>query len=155
MYLHWLGYAEFSAHVHFFHFRLELPFLHKFGPKNQKCLLKVKFDSYTNSNMQNSVVVFTFSALDLKYLFCTNVVQKIKIVNLSWKMVLRLIRIWRIQWWCSFFLFSTESILFLENFQKNKIFCRSWKLEPRRIRICGVRWWFLFFIFYIGNIFLV
>ena len=155
MYLHWLGYAEFSAHVHFFHFRLELHFLHKFGPKNQKCLLKVKFDSYTNSNMQNSVVVFTFSALDLKYLFCTNVVQKIKIVNLSWKMVLRLIRIWRIQWWCSFFLFLTESILFLENFQKNKIFCRSWKLEPRRIRICGVWWWFLFFIFYIGNIFLV
>ena len=36
-------------------------------------------------------------------------VQKIEIVNLSWNLVLRLIRICRIQGWCSLFLFLTRS----------------------------------------------
>ena len=56
-------------------------------------------------------VAFTFSVFDRKYHFWVNLVQKIKIINLSWNLVLRLIRIWRIQWWCSFFLFSTRNTL--------------------------------------------
>ena len=47
-------------------FRLEIPFLRKFGPKNQNCLLKLKFEEF-NSNMKNSIVVFTLSVFEWKY----------------------------------------------------------------------------------------
>ena len=30
-------------------------------PKNQNCQFKMKFSTYTNLNMQNSMVVFTFT----------------------------------------------------------------------------------------------
>ena len=40
---------------------LEIPFMSIFGPKNQNCQFKLKFGTQTNSNMQNSVVRFTFS----------------------------------------------------------------------------------------------
>ena len=56
-------------------FRLEIPFLGKFGPKIQNCLFKFKSDTQTNSN---SMVVFTFSDLNWKYLFCANLVLKVK-----------------------------------------------------------------------------
>ena len=36
-------YAEFSGGVHFFYFRLEIPFLGKFCPKNQNCHINLKF----------------------------------------------------------------------------------------------------------------
>ena len=39
--------------------------------------------TYTDSNMQNSMVVFTFSVLDGKHPFWANLVQKITIVSLS------------------------------------------------------------------------
>ena len=43
----------------------------------------MKFDMKTNSNMQNSVVVFSFSVLDQKYSFWENFVHKNKIFSLS------------------------------------------------------------------------
>ena len=54
-------YAEFNGGVHFFWFRLEIPFFGKLGPENYNCQFKLKFGTLTNSNMQNSVVIFTFS----------------------------------------------------------------------------------------------
>ena len=33
-----------------------MPFLGKFGPKNQNCQFKLKFGTKTNSNEQNSFV---------------------------------------------------------------------------------------------------
>ena len=48
---------------------LKIPFLSKFGPKNQKCHFKLKFGTKTNLNMQNSMVAFTFSISDGKTLF--------------------------------------------------------------------------------------
>ena len=68
--------------------------------KNQIFRFKLKF-----GNMQNSMVVFTFSVLDQKLTFRANLVQKIKIISLSWNLVPRLISICWIQWWCSLFLF--------------------------------------------------
>ena len=41
-----------------------------------------------------------------------NLVQKIKDVSLSWNLVPTVIRICRIQWWCSLFLFYTENTFF-------------------------------------------
>ena len=113
-------------------------------------LFKVKFDTKTNSNIKSSVVESILSVLDWKYPFWANLVRKIKTVSLNWKLVPRLIRIWRIQWRCSFFLFSTFSINypFLRNFfPKIKIVCWSWNLEPILIWICRIQWWFSFFFF--------
>ena len=45
------------------------------------------------------------SIFDWKYLFWVNLVQKLKIISLTWKFVTRIIQICRIPWWCSLFLF--------------------------------------------------
>ena len=44
-------------------------FLDKLDPKTQSYLFKLKFCTWTNSNMQNSMVMFTFSVSDWKYIF--------------------------------------------------------------------------------------
>ena len=59
-YLDWFEYAEFNDTIHFFCFGVEIPFWGKFGPNNQNCNFKLKFGTYTNSNMQNSMVMFIF-----------------------------------------------------------------------------------------------
>ena len=90
-------YAQFSVYVHFFRFRPQIPFLGKFGPKNQNCQFIPKFGTWTNSNMQHSMFsMFDFSAFDWNYSFWANLVQIIKIVRLSWNLVPGLIRIRRI-----------------------------------------------------------
>ena len=58
----------------------------------------------TNSNMQNSMVMFTFSVFDQEYAFWANLVQKIKIVSSGWNLILKLIQIFRIH----FFVFDRE-----------------------------------------------
>ena len=72
-----------QAQVRFFCFPREIAFLGKFGPKNQNCQFKLKYNTQTNSDIQNSMVTFSFSIFDWEYLFWTNLVQKVKIVNLS------------------------------------------------------------------------
>ena len=79
---------------------LEISFLSKFQWK-----IKLKFGTRTNSNMQNQVVMFTFSVFHWKYHFRKNFFPKFKIASLTWNLVLRQIRICRIHWWCSLFLF--------------------------------------------------
>ena len=80
-----------------FCFSSEIHFLGKFGTKNQYCQFKLKFGTWSNPNMRNSVVMFTFSVFDWKYPFCANLVQKIKIVNLILNMVPKLIQICRVK----------------------------------------------------------
>ena len=58
--------------------------------KKQNCQFKPKFGPKTNSNMQNSIVLFTFSVLSRKHPFWAYLVQKIKIDSLNWKLVPRL-----------------------------------------------------------------
>ena len=76
-------YAEFSGYIHFFRFRPQIPFLGEFCPKNQNCQFILKFGTWTNSNMQNSMAMFNFSAFYWNYPFWANLVQLIKIVRLS------------------------------------------------------------------------
>ena len=78
--------------------------------KNQNFQFELKFCTYNNLNMQNSMMVFSFSVLNQKNLFGVNLVHKIKIVSLRWNLVPRLIRICGIQWWCSLLLFLTINI---------------------------------------------
>ena len=47
--------------------------------------------------------------LERKHSFSANLVQNIKIVSVSWGLVLRLIRICRIQWRCLLFCFIPET----------------------------------------------
>ena len=96
----------------FANFWSEILFLGKFGPKSQNYQLKLKFGTYTNSNMQNSMVMFIFFVFDLIYPFWAIFVQNIKILTLSWNLVPTLIRACIIQWWCSFFLFLIGNTLF-------------------------------------------
>ena len=77
----------------------------KIWTKKWKILFKIKFGTVTNLEIQNSKVVFPFSFLDRKYPSWLNLIQKIKIGTLDWNVVLGLIRICRIQWLCSLFLF--------------------------------------------------
>ena len=81
-----------SMVIHKFCFRPEIPFLGKIDSKFQNCQFKLKFGIKTNSNMQNSMEILTFSVWDRKHSFLAN-------------LVLRLIRICKIQWWCSHLLF--------------------------------------------------
>ena len=128
--------------------------------------------------MQNSMVIFTFSAFDRKYPFWENLVQKVKMVSLSWiliprfqleipfsnkfspvnqnclcwNLVLKLIRIWRIQWWCSLFSVFDQKYPFLGKFvPKVKIIYSGWTLEPSLIRICRIRCWFSFLLLFLDR----
>ena len=83
--------------VHFFCFRPEKHSLGKSGQKNQNCQFKQRFGTKTNLNMQNSIMMFTFSVFEHKYLLWVNLVQKFKIVSSKWNLIQRLIRICKIQ----------------------------------------------------------
>ena len=90
-----------------------------------------------------------FSVSDREHCFWTNFVQNIIIASLSWNSVPRLIRLCRIQWCCSIFLFSTGNTFF----GQIKIFSFSWNLVPRLILICRIQWRCSLFLFYTGNTF--
>ena len=77
-------------------------------PKKSKLLVEVKIWYLHNSNMQNSIMLFSFFVFEWKYPFWANLVQKVKIISWIWNLVARLIRICRIQWCCSLFCFSVE-----------------------------------------------
>ena len=139
-------YLFVSFFVLCFNLRLEKLFLSKFRPKIQNCLFKVKSDTNTNWNMQNSMLLFIY-LLDWKYPFWANLAHQIKYVSLSWNLVIILIRIWIILWWCSFFLFSTGIIIFSEICAKKLILLFKLKFRTRLIWICQCCWWFSFFSF--------
>ena len=73
-------YVEFKCYVHFFQFRLQISFLSKFSPKNQNCQIILKFGTWTNSTLQNSMAMFNFSAFYWDCPFWSDLVQLIKIV---------------------------------------------------------------------------
>ena len=91
-------YKECIGSVHCFCFRPKHVFGQIFTKKSQNCQFQLKFPTKTVSNMQNSVMVFTFFVLNGKHSFLENLVQKIRIVSFSLNLVPKLIRICRIQW---------------------------------------------------------
>ena len=60
-----------------------IPFLGKFGPKNQNCPLKLKLSTQTNSNMQNSMITVHLICVRLEMLFLTKLDPKNQIVSLN------------------------------------------------------------------------
>ena len=85
--------------------------------------------------MQNSMAVFTFFVFDQKCLFWANLVHTVKIVSLRLNLVASLIRICRIQWCCSLFLFSTGNGLLGKFGPKSQNVSLRWNLIPRLIQI--------------------
>ena len=71
---HQFVYAEFSGDIHFAIFSTRNTL---FGPGYENCQIKLKSGTNTNLNMQNSVVVFSFSIFDRKYPFWSNLAQKV------------------------------------------------------------------------------
>ena len=75
---------------------------------------------------------------------------KSQIISWSWNLVARLIRICRIQWCCSLFLFLSGNTLFAQIWSKKiKILTLSWNLVPTLIRTCRIQWWCSFFCFWL------
>ena len=120
--------------------------------KKSNYQLKLKFGSQTNSNMQNSMVMFILSVFDWKCPFWANLVQKVKIVSWSWNLVARLIQICRIQWCCFIFFVFEWKYLFRGNLvQKFKIVTLSRNLVPTLIRTCIIQRCYSLFLFLSGN----
>ena len=96
--------------------------------------------------------MLTFFVFNQKYSFCTNLIQHVKIISLSWHLVASLIRISRIQWCHSVFSFLTSNTLFWPNMvRKTKVISLSLNLVPRLIRIRRIQWWRSLFLFLHGN----
>ena len=72
-------------------------------------MFKLKLITKNNSNIKNSLVVFTFSVLDRKHSFWENLVQKVKIFSLSKNVVLRLIQYAQFSGAVYFFSFRPET----------------------------------------------
>ena len=127
---------------------MEIPFLGKFGPKYRNCHFQVKFGAYTNSNIQNSMVLFFYSVFDWKYPFWANLVEKVKIISWSWNLVVRLIRICRIQWCNGFWV----EIPYLGKFGPKNQNCH-FKLKFGTYTNLSLQnsMWCSFFLFLIGN----
>ena len=91
-----------------FCFRPNITCLGQFCLKYQNCQLAVKLDTWTNSNMLNSMMLFTFFVFDRKHPSWTNLVQIFNIFSLRWNLIPRLIWLRWIQWQCSLFFFNQK-----------------------------------------------
>ena len=88
--------------------------------RSSKCIKTTVELTFTTQKANSRSPWTACSAFNWKYLFWVNLVQKLEIISLSWNFVPRLIRICRIPWWCSLFLFSTGIPFWANLVQKNK-----------------------------------
>ena len=88
------------------------------------------------SNDHRRTQKWDFSVLDRKIPFRGKFAPKIKIVSLSWNLVLTLIRMCRIRWWYLLFPFSIENTLFKQIWSKSSKYSKSlkWNLVPGLIQ---------------------
>ena len=108
--------------------------------RSSKCL-KTTVDLTFTTQKANACSPWTACfVFKWKYFFSVNLVQKHKIIILSWNFITRLIQICRIPWWCSLFLLSTRNTFL------GKIVCPKWNLIQRLIRIWKIHWWCLFYV---------
>ena len=94
VWLIWICRIQFSGDAHFFSFWLEYPFWANLVQK-LKIVCSLKYTEFIGDAH--------FIGFTLEILFWPSLVQKIKIVSLKWNLVLRLIQIWLIHHWCSYF----------------------------------------------------
>ena len=75
--------------------------------RSSKCLKTTVELTFTTQKSNTCIPWTACSVFNWKCLFWVNLVQKLRIISLSWNFVPRLIQICRIPWWYSPFLFST------------------------------------------------
>ena len=108
---------------------------------------KRKFATQTNSNMLNSMMMFTFYVLDQKYPFWSknDFFFKMEIGIHPNSNMLNLMVMFT-------FSISVRKCPFWANLVQNvKTVCLRWKLVPRIIKICWIRWGSSFVLFWIRN----
>ena len=122
--------------------------LGKFGPKYQNCQFELKFGTYTNLNMQKSMMVFTFSVLDQKNLFFgksgpknQNCPSKLRFGTKSNSNMRNSVTMF------TFSVFDHKYPSWENLVQKFTIVCSKWNLIQKLIRICKIQWWYLFYLF--------
>ena len=108
-----------------------LPFLGKFCQKYHNCLIEIKFDIQSNSNILNLMVMFAYSFLNLKYSFWSIFFPKVKFfLNDAWCLYLLIYT--KTRYRCVIVLFLTGNIILRQIWsQKMKIVCLRWKLSPK------------------------
>ena len=90
--------------------------------RSSKCLKTTVELTFTTQKANACSPWTACSVFNWKYLFWVNLVQKLKIISLSWNFVPRLIQICRIPWWCSFFFVFDWKYLSWQNwFKKSKL----------------------------------
>ena len=127
-----------------------MPLLGKFGLKNQNTHFMLKFGTYTNSNTQNSVMLFTFFCFWVEMPFLgkfgpknQNSHFKLKLgtytsSNMQNSMVMFILSVF--DWECPFW---------ANLVQKVKIISWSWNVVARLIRICRTQWCCSLFLFWV------
>ena len=73
---------EFNGGLHSICFRLKVTFLDKFRPKTEDCQFQLKFGTYSNLNMKNSLAMFILSVFELKYFFFGKFVSNNRLLKL-------------------------------------------------------------------------
>ena len=102
--------------------------------RSSKCLKTTVELTFTTWKAKACSPCATYSIFDWRNLFWVNLVQKLKIIHLSWNFVPRLIQIGRIPWWYLLFLFSTGNV-FLGKFDPKiqncqfELKCRTRRFE--------------------------
>ena len=127
--------------------RWQISFLGKFGPENQKFILK--FGPWTNSNMQNSMAMFSFSALYWNYPFFGKFGSKnqnrLKFGTQTNANMQNSMGMFTLLGFGPKYLFSAYLV------QKLKFVCSGKNLVPRLIQICRTQWWCSLHRFQAGN----
>ena len=95
----------------------------KFEQKKSTLSVLLKFGTEANSDIPNSIVPFTFFALDEKHPFWPHLVQNIKIIIFSWKLAPNFLEY--AKFICGFHNFSfTPEKVFLGKFCPKTHFCQ-------------------------------
>ena len=84
-----------------------------FAQKSQNYYFQLKFATNINSNISNSIVVLTFSDLNGKHPFYSNLMRNKKFVNLNWNFLIRLTKNLNMQNPVVVFTFSFPLVFFL------------------------------------------
>ena len=104
--------------------------------------------------MQNSMVMFTFLVFDRKYPLLPNLIPKFKIVFVEWNLVLRVIWICIMQWWCWHLPMLTGNTQIFHKFSSKikKFLVLSEIWYQRLIRICTIQLWCSILLFSIEDV---
>ena len=102
----------------------------KFCAKKHNCQFILKFHIFTNSNMENLIVMFIFSVFDWKYLFCALFLfstEKPNIRRICSKKLKNSMMMF------TFSVLDRQQLFWAQLVQKIRIVSLNWNLVPRQI----------------------